>query len=268
MISERALLDREGVQIADVACRHPRGHGRDIQVADRHAIVFIRRGCFVRRADGVERLLDPVGIDCINPGQEHRYDHPHSGGDDCTSVRLSPDLVASLWGDDPTLPTSLLPSSPKLDLEHRRLLAAARRGHDAHELIERTISLVAATLEHVDPDRVAAGRPATMRGRRVLEDAAREALAADSSRSLTDLAGLLGVSPHHLSRIFHAITGHTISRHRTYLRARLALERLANGEPNLGRLAADIGFADQAHLSRVIHRETGHTPSALRRLLA
>jgi AraC-like DNA-binding protein len=268
MISERPLLDREGVQIADVACRHPRGHGPDIQVADRHALVFVRRGCFVRRADGLEHLLDPVGIDCINPGQEQRYDHPHSGGDDCTSIRLSPDLAASLWGEDPTLPTSLPPSSPKLDLEHRRLLAAARRGHDPHELIERTVSLVAHTLEHVDPDRVAAGRPATTRARRLLVDAAREALAADSKRSLTELAGLLGASPHHLSRIFHATTGHTISRHRMRLRARLALEHLANGEPNLARLAADAGFADQAHLSRVIHRETGHTPSALRRLLA
>jgi AraC-like DNA-binding protein len=107
-----------------------------------------------------------------------------------------------------------------------------------------------------------------MRARRVVVDAAREALAADSKRSLTELAGLLGVSPHHLSRIFHATTGHTISRHRICLCARLALERLANGEPNLARLAADSGFADQAHLSRVIHRETGHTPSALRRLLA
>jgi AraC-like DNA-binding protein len=45
------------------------------------------------------------------------------------------------------------------------------------------------------------------------------------------------------------------------------LERLAGGERDLARLAADVGFADQSHLSRVIRSETGVTPSMLRRAL-
>ena len=77
-----------------------------------------------------------------------------------------------------------------------------------------------------------------------------------------------GVSAHHLSRIFRAAAGHTMSRHRMRLRARAALERLAGGERSLARLAADLGFADQSHLCRVIRSETGQTPSALRRALA
>ena len=52
------------------------------------------------------------------------------------------------------------------------------------------------------------------------------------------------------------------------LRARAALERLAGGERDLARLAADAGFADQAHLCRVVRAETGTTPSALREALA
>jgi AraC-like DNA-binding protein len=52
------------------------------------------------------------------------------------------------------------------------------------------------------------------------------------------------------------------------LRARTALERLAGGERNLARLAADTGFADQSHLCRVLTQETGRTPTALRRALA
>lgn len=268
MLSERTLLDRDGIEISDVTCRHLPGRGDDIHRADRYAIVFVRRGCFVRSADGVERLLDPAHSYCVNPGQEQRYDHPHPGGDDCTSVRLAPRLLASLWGEDPMLPSSPLPSSAKVDLEHRLLLATARRGYDPDELIERTISLTAATLEQVDPARVAAARPATVRARRAVVDATREALVADPNRSLTDLAGTVGVSPHHLSRLFRAATGHTISRHRMRLRVRSALERLADGEPSLARLAADLGFADQGHLSRVICRETGYTPSALRHALA
>jgi len=52
------------------------------------------------------------------------------------------------------------------------------------------------------------------------------------------------------------------------LRARAALERVAGGERDLARLAADVGFADQSHLARVVRRETGRPPSALRALLA
>jgi AraC-like DNA-binding protein len=48
------------------------------------------------------------------------------------------------------------------------------------------------------------------------------------------------------------------------LRARAALERLAGGEDDLARLAADVGFADQSHLCRVVRAETGQVPSVLR----
>ncbi len=112
------------------------------------------------------------------------------------------------------------------------------------------------------------GRPATARARRALVDDAREALAADPDCSLADLAATLNVSATHLSRLFRAATGHTIARHRMRLRARAALDRLAGGEQQLARLAADLGFADQSHLCRVIRNETGHTPSSLRRALS
>jgi AraC-like DNA-binding protein len=78
----------------------------------------------------------------------------------------------------------------------------------------------------------------------------------------------LAVSPHHLSRVFRSAVGHTISRHRMRLRVRGALERLAAGDDDLPRLAADLGFADQSHLWRVVRAETGRTPSALRHALA
>jgi AraC-like DNA-binding protein len=77
----------------------------------------------------------------------------------------------------------------------------------------------------------------------------------------------LSVSPHHLSRVFSASTGHTISRHRMRLPTRAVLERLAAGDNDLTRLAADLGFADQSHLCRVVRSESGVPPSVLRRLL-
>jgi AraC-like DNA-binding protein len=260
----RTVLSRDGIKVADVACRHERGRGKTSEVSDRAALVFVRRGCFVRDASGVETLLDPTIAYCMNPGDEQRFDHPHARGDDCTSVSLEPTLVSQIWGGDPILPSQPLNVSPEVDLEHRLLLAAVRRRDDPHEPVERAIALCARALEQASARRIAAGRPATERARRALADCAREALAADPGHALPDLAAALAVSPHHLSRVFRAATGHTISRHRMRLRVRSALERLAGGEQDLARLAADLGFADQSHLCRVVRSETGFAPSALR----
>lgn len=266
MLTGHRLFEEHGVEITDVTCRQPPGRG-DTDEPAHHAIVFVRRGCFVRRVDGTDHVLDPTRIYCINPGDEQRYDHPHAHGDDCTSMRFVPSLLGSLWGDDPTLPSHPITSSPGIDLEHRHLLAAARRGDDSAEVHERTLALAVAALAQVDPIRVTSGRPATVRTRRNLVDAGREAFAADPGFSLVDLARALGVSPHHLSRTFRAGTGHTVARHRMRLRVRAALERLAGGDDRLADLAADVGFTDQSHLCRVVRTETGHTPAALRRAL-
>ncbi len=268
MLSARALVSADGVEIFDVACRHRRGRGLAGEQTGGHCMVFVRRGRFVRSADGSESLLDPTTAYCMNPGEEQRYDHPGDGGDDCTSLTLDADLLSSLWGGDPRLPTRPLHTSAEIDLEHRLLLNGARCGADRHQLIERAIDLVTTALERSDAGRVASGRPPTARARRAVVDGAREILAANPDSSLPELARSLAVSAHHLSRIFAAATGYTISRHRMRLRTRAALERLAGGESDLGRLAADLGFADQSHLCRVLHTETGSSPSALREILA
>jgi AraC-like DNA-binding protein len=267
VLHERTVVDRDGITIRDVSCREAPRRGQSAEPARVHALVFVRRGCFARFVDGDESLFDPTVAYCTNPGEEESFDHPHADGDECTAISVDPSLVASLWGSEETLPSGPLPTSPQLDLEHRLLLAGGRRGADADELVESAITTAARALELVDSRCVASGRPATTRARNRTVSGAREALAADATLSLTQLARQLAVSPHHLSRIFHSATGHTISRHRMRLRARTALERLADGERHLARLAADLGLADQSHLCRVLRTETGAPPSELRALL-
>lgn len=267
MLSATTLHHGAGIEICDVACRHRRGRGLPDEQAGGHALVFVRRGCFVRSGNGLESVLDPTLAYCMNPGEEQRYDHPHDQGDDCTSLFIDSELLTSIWGGDPMLPREPLPTSPRIDIEHRQLLSAARRGAHPDELFERAIVLSAAALEQVEEQRVTAGQPAGTRARRLVADGVREILAESPECSLPELARELSVSPHHLSRVFRAATGHTVSRHRMRLRTRAALDRLAAGEQSLARLAADLGFADQSHLCRVMRQETGRAPSALRQTL-
>jgi AraC-like DNA-binding protein len=267
VLDHATLLARDGLELSDVACRHPRGRGDGGEVADRHGIVFVRRGYFVRSADGIETILDPTLAYCVTPSVEQRFDHPDDGGDDCTSLFLDDELIRSLWGGDRDLPAGPIATTSELDLEHRLLLAAARGAVDEHGLFERSLMLVARMLEQRDPGPVGSGRPSTARARAALVDGARELLVADPQRSLTDLAGELAASPHHLSRIFRQATGHTISAHRIRLRVRAALERLAGGDDDLARLAAELGFTDQSHLTRSVRAETKATPGALRSVL-
>jgi AraC-like DNA-binding protein len=268
VIARQRLLEGDGIAIDDVACRHQPGRGEALEDCTAHMLVLVRRGCFVREAEGASVVLDPTLAYFQRPGDEQRYDHPHEGGDDCTALELSEVLVASLWGGEPRLPGEPVPISPGLDVEHRMLLAAVRRGARRDELVERAVVVAAGVLTAADSRRVESGRPGSDRLRRAIVDDARQLLAADPGLPLSDLARELAVSPHHLSRIFRARTGHSIARHRMRLRARAALERLAGGDRNLARLAAELGFSDQSHLCRVIRDETGQTPGALRAAIA
>jgi AraC-like DNA-binding protein len=267
VLSRRVVLASDGVAIEDFACRHRGGRGGTVDLTERHAVVFVRRGCFTRAVDGAETVVDPTLAYCMNPGEEERFDHPrrHSG-DDCTAIALDAGLVALLCGGE-ELPSGQVPVPPQLDLAHRLALAAGRKGCDPDQVVEGAITIVGTALEQVDPTRVAAGRPSTDRARRLLVDGARELLASDPGYPLPRLARELATSPHHLSRIFRVATGHTIARHRMRLRTRSALERMAGGEHDLARVAADVGFADQSHLTRVLRAETGRLPSALRNVL-
>jgi YceI-like domain len=140
MLHQLSLLRRDGIEIADVSCRHPRGRGEALEHRAVYAIVFVRRGCFVRSADGFETTYDSTRAYCMVPGQEQRYDHPHHDGDDCTAIFLADELVESLSGGERALPVSPLQTTPRADLEHRLLLAEAmKQMDDEHSLVERAL---------------------------------------------------------------------------------------------------------------------------------
>lgn len=236
------------------------------------AVVFVRRGTFARRSEGVETLLDGTVAYFERPGIEEQFAHP-AGCDECLAVGLSDAFLQALGRGPEELPADPVYTSAAIDFAHRVLARQAVLGSDGFELYELLARLVDALLRRTAEAgtpavRGRSSRPATLTARRRLVARAREALLAHPALGLVDLSRRLGSSPHHLSRVFGQETGQTLSEYRNRLRIGLALDRLEAGERDLTGLAADLGFADHAHMTRVMGAHLGAPPSWLRSLLA
>ena len=253
----QSLVEGDGFAVADLRLDGPRGDWCSPGAVSRVAIVFVRSGCFRRLAAGVESFVDAASLYFAVPGRAERV--CHTGGARCTAIELSDELLRPL-AEREQLPALPLFTTPFVDLEHRRLLALAHRS-PAEVDAGQVLALAASVLPR------AGSLHAGSEARRAIVDLVRERLAAEPRTSLLALARHAAVSPYHLSRLFAAETGQTISRYRNALRARIVLEHVANGDRSLARVAADLGFADHAHLTRVVHREAGAPPSTLRELL-
>ncbi|MEU6505891.1 AraC family transcriptional regulator [Streptomyces sp. NPDC046942] len=254
MLSASTLAARPEFTVAMVGCRSDHVRWSEPETRDDHRLVLVRRGRFRRWANGTDADLDPTMAYLGAPGEEERFAHP-SGGDVCTSVSFKPSLLGR-----PLAATTLYVDA-RVDLAHRRLVAAAGTGDIDYALMEELLRLVA----------TAAGGPTVRPGPadRVLVAAAREAITEEAPEAggLCALAALLEVSPYRLSRVFSREMGVSLTRYRNRVRVARAMDRIAEGAPSLADLAAQLGFADQAHLTRTIREHVGHTPTALRRLL-
>ena len=83
--------------------------------------------------------------------------------------------------------------------------------------------------------------------------------------SLADLARTVGLSASHLSRVFTAQMGVSISRFRNQQRVQRFVRLYGNGRRTTALAAAhQAGFGSYAQFYRVVRYETGRNPSALR----
>lgn len=245
----RLLVDRPDFSVRAVSCRDDHARWSSPEPAEGYGIVLVRAGGFRRASRDGTVLVDPTVGYASTPAEVERFAHPY-GGDECTSIRFTEDLWRGRAG--------ALYVDARIDLAHRLLLRATRAADPDYAVAERLIQL----LDGAD-------RGAPDKDRAVVE-AAREAIRTNhpAAEGLLPLARLLGVSPYRLSRSFHSLVGTPLTRYRNRVRVGAALDRIERGETSLARLAADLGFADQAHLTRTVRAHLGHTPRQLRRLLA
>ena len=233
------------------------------EVHARHSLSYVRRGSFGCRTLGGEHELVCGAVMVGRPGREYVAMHEHHGhGDECLSVKLSPELAHSLGGEA-LWSLARVPPLPELMVLGELVLAAAeeRTGVGLEEAALRFAAKCAQLASGTE------ARPKVdARARRRAVEAALwlGAHAADPVR-LEDAAREAGASPFHFLRLFERVLG--VTPHQYVLRVRLAraAKLLAQEELTVTDVALEAGFADLSNFVRTFRRVAGVSPREFRR---
>jgi AraC-like DNA-binding protein len=231
------------------------------------ALILARRGGYRRRADGLEHIVDANTGFLRGPGQDVST-ATFATRHELTSLQIEAPFLDHL--PDLTASRGPITVEPRVALAHRMLLRGLEESPEAMSIESAVLTLVQQCLRPSEPDRRIGGRIATAAARRRLVTDVLELLnrSLGESHGLLDIAGLVGASPYHLSRVFREVTGFTLSQYRTRLRVHAVLDRLEQGDDDLAVVAADIGFADHGHMTRTVIGHLGAAPSIVRQRLA
>jgi AraC-like DNA-binding protein len=177
---------------------------------------------------------------------------PVQAGTSIVGVRLRPGVAGAVFGLpasellDSQVPLEGLLGLPAYELSER--LAGAQDREAEYLLLE---GIVASAIADTSPD------PLVL--------AATRRLGFPGSR-VDELADALGLSERQLRRRFHQAVGYgpkTLDRVLRFRRLVSQAQAVSDGEVDLARLAADLGYADQAHMTRDSVRLTGMPPTRL-----
>jgi len=180
---------------------------------------------------------------------------PVAAGERILGLRLRPGVAGSVLG---------MPASEVLDV-HVRLEELL--GPAAEELAER-LAETKGDVEAFGVMEEAVGTRIQDGGPDPLVLAATRRLGFPGSR-VDELAESLGISDRQLRRRFHQSVGYgpkTLDRVLRFRRLVAQAGAVAAGESDLARVAADLGYADQAHMARDCLRLSGLTPVQLAEL--
>jgi AraC-like DNA-binding protein len=249
------------VALHEVRCSETSRAASEEEEEPAFSIAVPMAGVYVHHCAGRSLVGAPGVALFMNTGDVHRTSHPAAHGDRSIEIVLS-DLAAEPFTRASTdaFPYPAVRVPLDLDVEMRMLATRAAAGDlTALELDERADELVGRFLALPSSGSDSARQRGTI-------DRAFEYLAWHFAEDadLPEVAAAVGCSPHHLSRLFHALTGITLSGLRTELRVRAALERIGGGATDLSSVACDVGFFDHAHMTRTLRRLLGSTPTGLR----
>lgn len=278
MLNSNVYFDSDILSIQAVRCRPSSACKGPEEATDGHRVVLPMRGVFFRHTRGRKILADVNQALFFNRGVPYSVSHPLPGGDDCTSIGISDDLVGELLAPiDPAVVDRLDrpfqvshgPVTSALFAEHLCLHHQVQtRNYDHLEVEERTLALIqkifSTSLQgRRTPTRISS---ATAKRHDELVEAVKLVLSRNLGRklSLGEIARMVHSSPWHLCRVFHARVGVTLHQYRLRLRLNQAADLLMAGEHDLSRLAIRLGFSSHSHFSTSFKGAFGIPPSRLR----
>jgi AraC-like DNA-binding protein len=198
----------------------------------------------------------------LEAGEDHRIDHPVSGGDRSTVFVFPAELLDEAFRERVRWGGVLRPG---VVMGSRLLRAMLRKGTpDGLETEELSLLLLEGLARDPVFDAAYGGRSGSGPRRRVERVRALLASRPGATWRLHDIALAVHCSPYHLARQFREVTGESVSRYLLQLRLAVALDRISEGEQDLAGLAADLGFAHHSHLSARFRSVFGMSPSSAR----
>jgi AraC family transcriptional regulator len=205
-------------------------------------------------------------------GTEIAYAHWQSQDAVLMSVELDPARLALLDAGDTRFAQRTLAGQPRFaDTELSALMhemwREAEDGCPRGRLFADSLGLGLAVHLHrrfgrPDPGRGDARARLSVAQLRRIDDYIAEHL--DQPIGLADLAGEIGLSRFHFTRLFSHTTGQSPYQHLIRKRLERAYQLLRGSELSVADVALSTGFSSQAHFSGLCRRELGATPRDLR----
>jgi AraC-like DNA-binding protein len=234
-------------------------HETNDNIGERPHVVFPGRAVgLVRR--GARLVVTPNDVVFYRPFETYERSLRDARGD--VSLFIAP---AAEFLDVPSPPVGPVDAGTFL---LARRLARGLAGADAMLVEETAAELVGRAIGAPAP--ASGRRAATRRERAELVENAKDLLIAQLAEplSLRGLAAELHVSPFHLTRVFHELTGRTLTAYLHDLRLRAAVELLdAEPDARLSDVSADLGYCTPSHFTDRFRAAFGVPPSQLRNLM-
>lgn len=245
------------------ACEAKRGDKPYPEIHRIYALCFVKQGSFGCRTLGKQHELVSGSVFIARPNQEYTAIHDHHDcGDECLSVRLSPQFADTLqmgkaWD------YAKLPPIPEIVVAGERMRAAAEGKTDigvdeaALAFIHR-IAKVAADKPPKQPKGTDQDRRRAVEAAQWLEENH------GGEIDLEQTATQAGLSPFHFLRTFTNALGVTPHQYLVRTRLRHAARLLSTTDKPITDIALDVGFADLSNFVRTFHKAAGVPPSRFR----
>lgn len=254
------------VQVFDVTCHAPQSGCSGEEWCNVAQIVVPRRGVFMLHHRGAPIVADPNTALVFGMGDTYQVSHPVEGGDQCTVLIFSPELVEDALGSVGARHRTIHAATQlSIHVLTHTMTTGVTDRLEAEESAVLVLNALAKDFRSSPP--LSGQRVSEFQQRRVEE--VRSLLAGQPTDAwhLESIARAVYCSPFHLARQFRAVTGESIARYLLRLRLALALDCLAQGETELARLAVELGFAHHSHFSARFRSVFGMTPTAVRNTL-